>query len=98
MKERRVFSKEFKIKAIELSKTRTNISELAFELGVAPTILYRWRREINEEGMPAFTGVGKARRTPEQQEIHELKKKLKYAEEERDILKKAVGIFSKSGR
>jgi transposase len=36
--------------------------------------------------------------TPEQERIHELEKKLKDAEMERDILKKAISIFSKSGR
>ena len=36
--------------------------------------------------------------TLEQEKIHELEKKLKDAELERDILKKAIGIFSKSGR
>ncbi len=45
-----------------------------------------------------FLGKGNLKLTPEQEKIHELEKRLKDAELERDILKKATGIFSKSGR
>jgi transposase len=38
------------------------------------------------------------RQTPEQEKIPELERKLKDSELERDILKKAIGIFSKSRR
>jgi transposase len=45
------------------------------------------------------TGTGsKAQVSQEQQEILRLKKELKQAELERDILKKAVGIFSRNDR
>jgi transposase len=48
-----------------------------------------------EEG--SFPGKGNLKLSPEQEKIHELEKKLKDAELERDILKKVIGIFSKSG-
>ncbi len=41
----------------------------------------------------SFPGKGNLKLTPEQEKIHELEKKLKDAELERDILKKAIGIF-----
>ena len=62
------------------------------------TLLYKWRKEYEEFGDGSFPGKGNLKLTPEQEKIHELEKKLKDAELERDILKKAIGIFSKSGR
>ncbi|WP_337833474.1 transposase [Flavobacterium kingsejongi] len=60
--------------------------------------LYKWRKELQEFGEGSFPGKGNLKLTPEQEKIHELEKKLKDAELERDILKKAIGIFSKNGR
>ena len=77
---------------------RDNISELARELGIKVTLLYKWRKENEEFGEGSFPGKGNFKLTPEQEKIQELEKKLKDAEIERNILKKAIGIFSKSGR
>ena len=74
------------------------MSELTRELGVIAPQLYKWRKEFEESGEGSFPGKGNFKLTPEQEKIHELKKRLKDAELERDILKKAIGIFSKSGR
>jgi transposase len=81
-----------------LSYKRTNISELGRELGITAPQLYKWRKEFEEFGEGSFPGKGKLKLTVEQEKIHELEKRLKDAELERDILKKAIGIFSKSGR
>ena len=97
-RERKIYDAAFKTKAVQLSNERANISELARELGVKPTLLYKWRKEYEEFGDGIFSGKGNLKLTPEQEKIHELEKKLKDAELERDILKKAIGIFSKSGR
>jgi transposase len=79
-----------------LSYERTNISELARELGVTVPLLYKWRKELEEFGEGSFPAKGNLKLTPEQEKIHELEKKLKDAELERDILKKAIGIFSRA--
>ncbi|MEG2079577.1 transposase [Chryseobacterium sp.] len=96
--ERKIYDPAFKTQAVQLSKERNNISELARELGIKVTLLYKWRKEFEEFGAGSFPGNGNLKLTPEQEKIHELEKKLKDAELERDILKKAIGIFSKSGR
>ncbi|WP_460970158.1 transposase [Pontibacter aydingkolensis] len=93
--ERRRFDKEFKLMAVELSKSRNSIQELAHELGVCPELIYRWRPEHLEKPEGSFTGHGKARHTPEEAEIARLRKQLRDAELERDILKKAISIFSR---
>ena len=71
---------------------------ILWRLGILPAVLYRWRKEQKDYGKNSFPGRGKPKMTDEQKEIARLKKQLKDAELERDILKKAIGIFSKSDR
>lgn len=84
-RERKIYDPAFKTKAVQLSNERTNISELARELGIAVTLLYKWRKEYEQFGEGSFPGNGNLKLTPEQEKIHELEKKLKDAELERDI-------------
>ncbi len=95
---RKIYDRAFKKKAVQLSYERTNVSELARELGVTAPQLYKWRKEFEEFGEGSFPGKGNLKLTPEQEKIHELEKRPKDAELQRDILKKAIGIFSKGGR
>ena len=81
-----------------MSYERTNISELARELEITALQLYKWRKEFAEFGEGSFPGKRNLKLSPEQEKIHELEKRLKDGGLERDILKKAIGIFSKSGR
>ena len=99
MKEnRKTYDRNFKEKAVQLSYERDNISQLAKELGITTPLLYKWRQDYQEFGTGSFPGKGKLKLSPEQEKIHELEKKLKETELERDILKKAISIFSKGGR
>src|SRR5690606_20001684 len=91
--ERKIYDPAFKIKAVELSNNRSNLSEVARELGIKVSLLYKWRKDYQEYGQGSFPGNGNLKLTPEQERIHELKKKLNDAELERDILKKAISIF-----
>ena len=93
---RRYYTKEFKLMAVELSNTREDIPALAEELNVRAELIYRWRRELSETKESSFPGNGVSKLSPEQAEIIKLKKELREAQLERDILKKAVSIFSKS--
>ena len=97
-KQKRKFTSSFKRNAVKLSYDRETVSEVARELGLRPSLLHRRRRELKEYDENSFPGQGKPKQTDEQREISELKKKLCEAELERDILKKAVHIFSKSDR
>ena len=96
-KGRRKFSREFKLNAVELSYSRANIRQLAHELDIRPELIYRWRSEFENYQGTSFPGNGKAKLTKEESEVSRLKKELAEARMERDILKKAVHIFSKSG-
>jgi transposase len=92
---RRKFDKEFKLMTVELSKARENLNELAKEPGIRVELIYRWRTEFLEKGVGSFPGHGKPKHTPEEAEIARLKKQLRDVEMERDILKKAINIFSR---
>jgi len=96
MKPRRKYDREFKQMAVELSQHREDISKLAEELDIKPNLLYRWRREARRAQGGAFPGHGNPKLSEEQKEIARLKKELRETKLERDILKKAVSIFSRS--
>ena len=96
MKIRKRFDREYKQMVIELANTREDISALAAELDLRPDLIYRWRREALANDGASFPGQGNKTMTEEQKEIARLKKELRDAQLERDILKKAVSIFSKS--
>lgn len=86
---KRVFDESFKKMAVELSYAKNAVKTVAQELGIDPGRLSKWRQRQATPKAPA------AGLTEEQKEIKVLKKELKEAQLERDILKKAVGIFSK---
>jgi transposase len=93
-REKRNYTVEFKEKAVELSYARGSAVEICRELDIHTSVLNRWRRESDAYGRNSFPGKGNPKLTDQQREIAELKKKLRDAELERDILKKATAIFS----
>jgi transposase len=93
MTKRRVFDEAFKEMAVELSYVKGSIQDAARELGVDPGRISKWRQRSKkaDQTQPASSTL-----TPEQQQIRQLQRELKEAQLERDILKKAVSIFSKT--
>ncbi len=93
---RRKFSEEFKREAVALSySSGKTIDEVADDLGIHRSLLTRWRGEVKESGQQAFPGHGAQKLTPLEEENIRLKRELAVVIEEREILKKAVSIFSK---
>ena len=91
--ERRHFSREFKRDAVQLvTEKGMPVGKVARELDIHPNLLDLWRRFL-AQGDKAF--VGKGRVTPEEAEIKGLRKQLEKVRQERDILKKALAVFSK---
>lgn len=93
-KPRRTFSKEYKLDVIQQSYRCDNIKALALELGIRPELVYRWRAAYKEDPEVSFPGQGTPKQTSEEKDLAELKRKLTDVKTERDILKKAIGIFS----
>jgi transposase len=94
-RERKAYPKEFKVMSVELSNTRTDLTALAKELDISPALLYRWRKEFTSKQGSSFPGKGKVILSAAEQELALLKKELRETQMERDILKKAISIFSK---
>ncbi len=93
---RRRYDADFKRNAVNLTNDPSRkVAEVAANLGVSKDLLYSWRRQLQEQGVIAFPGNGKEALTEDQKEIKDLEKRLRDAEMERDILKKAVHIFSR---
>lgn len=92
--ERRQYDKEFKLEAVRLVvEGGRKAAEVARSLGIRPNDLYRWKKQFLADGSFAFPGHGKLK--PEDEELRRLRRELADVKEERDILKKAVSIFSK---
>lgn len=72
-----------------------SVARTAAELGIQPKLLFRWRKEMATEESKRFPGHGNKAMTPEEAENAKLKRRLVDAEMELEILKKAIGIFSK---
>lgn len=88
------YTKEFKVEAVKLAETSgKSKSQIAQDLGISDSSLSRWCQEYGAHGEQAFPGSG--HQLPEQEEIRQLKRELEVVRMERDILKKAVAIFSR---
>lgn len=94
---RRKYDSDFKRNAVQLiEESGQSVKEVADNLGINKDLLYRWRREQQAKKEGAFPGRGREALTDQEKRIRELEKKLKDAEMERDILKKAMAIFSRA--
>ena len=90
----RHFSREFKRDAVQLvTEKGMPVGKVARELDIHPNLLHLWRRRLLAEGDKAFLGRGRI--TPEVAEIRGLRKQLEKVRQERDILKKALAVFSR---
>ena len=95
MQKRGRYPKAFKTEAIRLLELGEKpASELAMELGIKRTLLYRWRDQFKQKGDAAFGGSGRPVKD-QQNELTRLKQELQAVKEERDILKKAAAYFAK---
>ena len=94
---RRNYDGEFKREAVQLVTDRgQSVKKVAENLGIHPNVLSRWKREYLKDGKDAFPGKGHLR--PEEEELMRLRREKADLIEERDILKKALGIFSRKKR
>ena len=94
-KSRRVFDKSFKQNAVRMVLDEgLTCEEVALKLDIGRTALYRWVKDYRAEPETAFPGKGK-HRVPAEEEVARLRRELKATQEERDVLKKALLIFTR---
>lgn len=98
-KERKHYTAEEKVAILRRHLLdKVPVSDLCEELGLQPTVFYRWQKEFFENGAAAFQGQGRPDRQAEQQRIEFLEKKIQTKDEvlaelmaEHMALKKSLG-------
>jgi len=97
MKGRGRYTREFKLEAVRLlQQGEKPAAQVAMELGVKRTLLYRWREEVAARGDAAFRGQTGPKPSAESAEMARLKRELAAVTAERDVLKKAATYFAKA--
>lgn len=92
---RRQYTEEYKRQVVtQMAVDPRSVSELARELGISHWVLYRWRRQF-EAPAPVMEPTDEQGLAAENRR---LKRELEIARQERDILKKAVGVFSREAK
>ena len=95
MGSRRTYSRAYKLQALELASSgQRSISQIERDLGITPGLLHKWKARMKADGPQAFPGKGHLKEDEEL--IRQLKRENEVLRQERDILKKAVAIFSSS--
>lgn len=89
----RKFDKEFKINAVRLLLEKgLKPAQVCADLGIGKSTLARWKDELQKHGLSAFPGKGHLH--PEEERFKKLERENANLKQERDILKKALAIFS----
>jgi transposase len=92
-KTKKQHSREYKLEVLELLKTSgKSKAQLERDLGLYPGQIKTWQKALAADGEHAFPGTGHQSET--EAELRRLRRELEITRQERDILKKAVAIFS----
>jgi transposase len=94
MTTQRRYTDEFKREVVAQAGSGRNIAQLARELDLSPGLIYKWRERyrVVDERLEPSEGRSEAA------EIRRLKHELEIVRQERDILKKAIQVFSRGER
>jgi transposase len=94
--QKRTYGKEFKLEAIRLYEASgKSMREIEEELGISGGLLNKWRAGHRANGHQAFVGKGHPSEVDE--EVRRLRRENESLRQERDVLKKALVVFSRDG-
>ena len=89
----RKYDREFKVEAVRLAQEEgSTAKDLEQRLGIGQGLISRWKRELSQNAETAFPGKGHL--SPQEEELRTVKRELGRVTREREILKKALAIFS----
>ena len=92
-KKRRQFDRAFKVEAVRLvTEERRPVAAVSRDLGIGENLLHRWKQQLTDNQESSFVGTGNL--SAEQAELRRLQVENADLREERDILKKAISVFS----
>lgn len=91
---RRKYTREYKLEAIRLQAgSDKSQAQIERELGIPEGMLSKWRLRFGEVGEEAFPGTGHG--TEVEAELRRRRRENEVLRQERDILKKAIQVFSR---
>lgn len=92
-KKRKSYDRAFKVEAVRLIREEgRTVASVARDLGIGENLLHRWKQQSLQQGDTAFVGPG--RMSLEQEELRRVRRENVDLREERNILKKAIAVFS----
>ena len=97
MAERNKYSKEFKLDALRLLEiSDKSVSQVERDLGVTPGLLHKWRRryQVKTNATTEEPSLERSDLETARARIRQLERELAITQEEREILKKTISIFS----
>ena len=95
-KKYRTYTEEFKLEALELLKSSgKSAAQIERDLGITNGLLLKWRDRYQVKRENGDVSLEASDQEALKKEVRRLRRELAIAEQERDILKKAVSIFSK---
>jgi transposase len=98
-KTRRKYDAAFKEEVLKMVGSGRSVSEIADALGIGENLVYRWKNlDKAARQVPGIVNSGSTAQPDLQLENERLKAELRRTEQERDILKKALGIFSRGNQ
>lgn len=90
----RKFDREFKLEAVRLAtEGGRGVAEVARSLDIHENLLRKWKAQFSDDPEGSFPGKGRLK--PEEEELRRLQRENASLKEDREILKKALAIFSK---
>lgn len=93
-KKRRKYDSDFKTEVLKMVANGKPVAEISQALGIGENLIYRWKSK--QRHLSSKEAKGKKESLDVWQEVEELRTKLRQTEMERDILKKALAIFSRA--
>jgi transposase len=85
-------SREYKIEAVQMLNSGQSLEQVSQKLGVRKSSLSRWKFELKAEPVNAFPGKGNL--LPQDAEFRRLQRENAQLKMEKEILKKAIAMFS----
>lgn len=90
-KKQKTYTREYKLEAVKLAKELGSATQAAKSLGLSVSSMCKWVNEYQDVGQTAFPGKGKL--MPEDEELRQLRQKVRRLEMEKEVLKKAITFF-----
>ena len=96
---RRKYSKEFKMEALRVYENgERSATEVERELGITSGLLWKWKRELEQQANQGDAFRGQGKRTEAEERIRQLERENALLKQDKEILKKVLQMYSKESK